>query len=222
MEGVDSYSVFTLYNPYRLVIDFQTGALPRRKLPVRRPRRSAQHGAATSAALRGNCRPCLSSRRCRTPTRVALPVAAPEGARREPRRRRRSADVQSRAAVRSGAHPLRQSRRANARRQVLVVASARARRVADRDRRRARRPRSRRPGQRHQRVRADARRRAAAREAAAEAAGRRGGDDARHRRVHPARGTHGDRQPRRRGSVPVHSRQREPQRRRRAASKPIS
>ena len=69
---------------------------------------------------------------------------------------------------------------------------------------------------------AGARRRAAPREAAAEGAGRRGGADAPHRRVHPAPGAHRDRQPRGRRSVPLDPRQRQPQRRRRAASRPTS
>ena len=44
------------------------------------------------------------------------------------------------------------------------------------------------------------------------AAGRRGDPDAAHRRVHPAAGTDGDREPRRRRSVPLDSRQRQRQR----------
>ena len=52
-------------------------------------------------------------------------------------------------------------------------------------------------GQGPDRSGADARRRAAAREAAAEGARHRGRADAAHRRLHPARGAHGDRQPRR-------------------------
>ena len=54
------------------------------------------------------------------------------------------------------------------------------------------------------------------------AARRRGRADARHRRLHPARGAHRHRQPRRRRSVPLDSRQREPERARRAASRPTS
>ena len=43
MEGVDSYSVFTLYSPFRLVIDFKPpcrGSRPGRRRPVRRHWRS--------------------------------------------------------------------------------------------------------------------------------------------------------------------------------------
>ena len=57
-------------------------------------------------------------------------------------------------------------------------------------------PRPRRAGERARRSRARARRGAAARAAAAEAAGSGGGAHAAHRRVHPARGAHRDRQPR--------------------------
>ena len=78
---------------------------------------------------------------------------------------------------------------------LLAVAPARARHLADRDRPGTRRARSRREEQGVERGRPRARRRAAAREAAPEVAGRRGRADAPHRRVHSARGAHGDRQP---------------------------
>ncbi len=98
-------------------------------------------------------------------------------------------------------------------RQVLARAPARARRLAHRHRRRPRRPRSRRARQRHHRSRAHARRRAArCRSCSQKQPGHRSRDDARHRRLHPARGAHGDRQPRRGGPLPLDPRQREPQR----------
>ena len=97
-------------------------------------------------------------------------------------------------------------------RQVLAGASARSGRLAHRHRRRARRPRSRRAvatGVNESELTLDVALRL--QQAAREAAGRRSRDDPRHRRLHSARGAHGDRQPRRRGPLPLDSRQRQPQ-----------
>ncbi len=96
-------------------------------------------------------------------------------------------------------------------RQVLAVPATRPQRLAHRHRRGARRPRPRRARQRDQRSGPHARRRAAAAEASREGARLRSRHDARHRRVHPAPGTDGDRQPRRRRSLPLDPRERQPQ-----------
>ena len=72
------------------------------------------------------------------------------------------------------------------------------------------------------RSRSRARRRAAAREAARRRGRRRSRADAAHRRLHSARGAHGDRQPPGRRSLPLDSRQLEPQPQGGRASRPTS
>ena len=151
MDGVESYSVFTLYNPYRVVMDFKRSraATPAGRLGARRTRTSVHHPP-----------PCRIVRR--QSWNRNRPVDAG--------RRRRSRALRPRRR-RTCPPPLPS---ANLERQVLAGASARARHLAHRHRRRPRRSRPRRARQRRHRGGADARRRAAASEAAREAARHRG------------------------------------------------
>ena len=51
MEGVDSYSVFTLYNPFRMVIDFKAGVAGNRTGPTRSAEATQKPPAATLPRL---------------------------------------------------------------------------------------------------------------------------------------------------------------------------
>ena len=185
MQGVDSYSVFTLYNPFRMVIDFKTGASGSGSTT-----RSAS-AATKSAPAEVPTVPVVAA--LPAPS-VSAPVAAPKASREPadaPVKPIPSRALSAPALITPEVPSANADGKFSLSRQLGLSVSR------DRDRRRARRARSRRPGDWHHRVRADPRRRAPAQQAAGKAAGRGRGDDARHRRVHPARGTDRDREPRR-------------------------
>ena len=203
MEGVETLQRVHALQP----VSRDRRLPPQAALPRRQRRRLRRRGARRSSS-----RPVPTHRCCRAaaeaasrvPPRRCPPPPAPvvDGA---------AADAAAVAAGGSADAARADGAARELERPVLAGAAARSRRLAHRHRRRPRRPRSRRARQRHQRVGARARRVAAAAEAAREAAGHRSRDDARHRRLHPARAAHGDRQPRGRRPVPVDSRQRQPQ-----------
>ena len=261
-KGRPSYTVFALYNPYRLAIDSARTAPPRRRCssharrpPIapaagraRRPRDRCGHGAAraarAAAAAASARRPAGRRRRHQWPRRAVAaalappPLLAAHALERCPRayascaHPRRAIRRRDRAPPRAGARDAASGRRdrprwppsrppslpvpsapaQNGRGGYLARSSARPRRLTHRHRPGPRRPRPRRRRRApHDGGRGRARHRAAAREAAEARAGCRGGHDAPHRRLHSARGAHGDGQPCRRRSVSVDSRQLEPQ-----------
>ena len=205
-----SYSVFTLYNPYRVVMDFRRARGCGRADGRRRGRRRARSRPAPGPVRAGRGAGAAASA---SPARSNRPPAPPPtpSCRHCPRGR----PCPGVAAAGGAGGELE--------RPVLAGAAARPGRVAHRHRRRARRARSRRARQRHRAKRSwCSTSRCGSQKLLREAARHGSRDDARHRRLHPARGAHRDRQPRRRGPVPVDPRQRQPQRARRAASRPTS
>ena len=209
MSGVDHYSVFTLYNPYRVVVDFHRAGAAAEAAPARLPAAPASPVNAgpvlvdeSTDGRTGDSR--VPWRRRRRSTRPSRSCRYPRAPRRLP------ALLGSGGAVRE------------LERTLLYCASARARACRESYGRRPRRARSRGARQRHQGSRAGAGCRAEAAQAARRTARDGGRDDPRHRRVHPARGAHRDRQPRGGGPVPLDPCECQPQHQGPAASRPTS
>ena len=147
MEGVESYSVFTLYNPFRVVVDFtRTGAGDDRVSgSCCRRRRSAQRvGCRRRPMPRPRAEAVVTERQGHSDESKDAPDAVrPGGEHAKPVATddHAAADAVAKLPCRRRSRPpfLRKLER-----QVLAVASARSRRLARRHRRRPRRPRSRR------------------------------------------------------------------------------